>query len=299
MFKSNFARWSILAVLSLAMQALPAAAQLEMQHIATPLLPTIDGDLSDWSGAADFAQSDFNSTSFAEVSGGVPESDQKVEVWVGWNDNTNLVYVAGRVEDDDFATNSTPNDPTVVWKSDGFEVFINVVTVTNGTPGVDRHQYVLNTAATQGVSIFPGGSANPMAVVAAALRTETVEGRFIYTYEMAIPGWTVLNQTRHDFQRDQTIGFRVAVTDFTTTAAADAGTFHIYNSMGVPSAPFVEREFKLVGPEGTGLTISNSRAGGGAAGRVYEAGIPGLTAKPVATERQSWSTIKKSVQGEE
>ena len=290
MFKRNSIAWLAVAAVGFIGSALPALAQLEMQHIGTPVVPVIDGDLSDWAGAADFTHSDFNS-GFGDVIGAVPEADQKVEAWVGWNDNTEMVYVAGRVVDNDFGTNSTPDDPSIVWRSDGMEVYINV--------GTERQQYVLNTSATQGVSIFPAGTAKPMGVLAAAQRLENADGTFTYTYEMGIPGWTVLNVDRHNFKRGQVIGFRIVFSDFTTAANADAGTFHLFNSLGLPESPFAERDFTLTGPPGTGMTISRASAGGARTGRSLAGGIPGLTAKPVVTDApSSWGEIKKAVDEE-
>lgn len=81
--------------------AIPASAQLQIDHIDTSRLPVIDGDLGDWEalfGPPHLTQSQFSST-WGEIRGAVPESDQKVEVWLGWHDRTDMIYVAARVTD--------------------------------------------------------------------------------------------------------------------------------------------------------------------------------------------------------
>ena len=76
----------------------------QIAHIDLADLPTADGDLADWEGLFDapqLVQSDFSSIA-GSISGPVPPSDQNIEVWLGWNQQTNLIYLAARVEDDLF-----------------------------------------------------------------------------------------------------------------------------------------------------------------------------------------------------
>ena len=77
-----------------------------IRHIAPDRLPSIDGDLSDWEqlfGPPQLIQTHFSS-SFGELLGPVPLDDQQVEVWLGWNEQTNLIYLGARVRDNAFGT---------------------------------------------------------------------------------------------------------------------------------------------------------------------------------------------------
>lgn len=283
--------FSMAIMVAVAAFAIPVSAQIEMNHISIP--PTIDGDLSEWEALFDsplLTNPDFinpDSPNLGERAGTVPdEGDQKVEVWVGWNDRTDMIYVAGRVVDDVFGTNTTPDDPTVVWASDAMEVFINAI---NSGDGADRQQYVLNPVGAQGAVLFPLAfedatlGANPPNVTAAAQRNGTV-----YTYEFAIPGWTVFNEVRHNFKRNQVIGFRIAFPDFDSEEDADKRNNHYYSTLGTLDNIWDSKDFKLIGKH-TGLTVSANKAGGYRGGR--------FSRKPIVPGISSWGTIKILVQG--
>ena len=286
--------------------ALPAAAigpqgkRLEIQYIDAAKLPIIDGDLSEWAGmsASYLDQSHFTST-YGEIIGPVPVSDQKVEVWLGWNEQTNLIYLAARVTDDDFGT-TTSSDAGMVWASDDMEVYIDADN-SGGAYNADNaqaQQYVLNPAGKQGLVLFPYGMSKPPKTQAAVKKSGNT-----YTYEMALPGWNAISESgsgrQSNFWNNKVIGLTIAFGDFKSAADADAADamFHAFNGLNGPVGAYGDAnqftEFKLVGgPNVTskpanprGLTVSKTKAGG--------------RGKPVAVESTSWGMIKNTAPGME
>ena len=207
----------------------PPAPLPRISHIAAPDLPTIDGDISDWHAlraGPDLGQLHFTSIA-GEVSGIVAEADQKVEVWLGWNHQTNLIYVAGRVTDDQFGTNTDPTNVARVYHSDDMEVYIDAD--NSGGPysadDLQAQQYALNPAGGIGVVRLPDLVENPPGVMWAVRKTGTV-----YTYELAIPGLNAAG-SRHSFQDGEVIGFSMAFQDYESDLDADGARYHAFNSL--------------------------------------------------------------------
>ncbi|MEW6750507.1 MAG: sugar-binding protein [Candidatus Latescibacterota bacterium] len=285
---TNRPRVLLLAVALVAL-ALPATGVPGIQHIDTAVLPTIDGNLSDWSAipSRPLAQSWFTSTVGA-VTGAVPLADQQVEVWLGWNDDTDLIYLAARVRDDVYGV-ASPGEPLSVFQGDNIEVFIDADD-SGGYYGADdahAQQYGLSASGTLGAVLAPLMMTQPPLVQAAVVRLGNT-----YSYEMAIPGWNLINPdgtgTRHDFRRNQTIGLAVAFADFESAAAAAEWDYHAYNGLNGLEGAYQDADqftqFRLVK---SGLVVSANRAGGRAAGRA---------AKPLV-EAVSWGQLKDLAAG--
>lgn len=226
----------------------PSPPSAEISHIATADLPLIDGDLSEWEalfGEPHLMQVDFSSH-LGEVIGPVPEADQKVEVWLGWNEQTNLLYVAARVTDDAFGT-TTSTDFGNAWQSDDIEVFIDA-----DHSGADAQQYVMNPGLTSEAVRQQPSLADPPEVESAVVRDGMV-----YTYELALPGWDLLNADgtgdRHEFQPNEVIGLGLQFIDFESDADADAGfpNLHAVTTLGGADLGNVGEysDFKLAPPE--------------------------------------------------
>lgn len=273
--------------------ALPAAAVMEIQHISNAKLPTIDGDISEWVArwpTPHLSQANFTST-FGELLGPVPESDQKVEVWLGWNEKTNLIYIAARVTDDHFGTTSSTEIGNA-WQSDDMEVYIDADNSGGAYSADNAHaqQYVLNPAGKAGLVMQQLGASAPPQTQSAAKRVGNV-----YTYEVAIPGWDALdasgNGVQHDFSSHQTIGLTITFGDFESTENADAMIYHAFNGLNGPVGAFMDADqftdFRL-----KGLVVSQTKAGG-----LFERRMP--RRKPVAVESSSWGEVKAQVSAEE
>ena len=210
-----------------------------LPHIAVGEVPTIDGDVSDWEAL--FPGSRFESDLFASIRGAVKgevdATDQAIEVWMGWNTENNSLYLAARVEDDVFATNSDPTDPTKVGLSDAMEIFLDADRSGGAYTGLDpqAQHYVLNPEGTQGPVLFPMEMTDPPFVEAAVQQTGTTT-----VYEWCIPGWDTNvtastdiggGSSRHEFLINEVIGLGLGFADFDSNADADNGSYRAYNSL--------------------------------------------------------------------
>ena len=232
-----------------------------IRHIAAQDLPAIDGDLSDWEqlfGQPQLTQTHFSSIA-GEIGGPVPLDDQKVEVWLGWNDDTNLIYLAARVMDNSFGT--FPEDDFFQnWRSDNIEVFIDADNSGGPFSSDNSHaqQYLLRPAFERSLSMSTGSiwtaaDGSPFAP-GVAWAWNRVDGEYIY--ELAFPGWNSVSPELlpHDFQIGQVIGFGLGVADFESDDDALEFNYHAYNSLNGASNLFRDADgftdFQLLGPDG-------------------------------------------------
>ena len=207
---------------------------LSIPHLASAALPVIDGDLSDWETQFDqphLVQEQFISIA-GEALGLLALSDQRVDVWLGWNASTNLIYVAGRVTDNSLALPSDSGNPAVVGHGDDMEFFLDVDqsggVYDAGHPHAQR--YILNASGSPGPVVFPHAITNPPLAQAAVQRAGTT-----YSFEWALPGWDDLQAdgtgTRHTLQPGAAVSVGVGFADFESQSAADAGNYHAYNAL--------------------------------------------------------------------
>jgi len=212
-------------------------------HLRAGQLPSVDANLDEWEDT--FAQplligAHFSSTT-GQVLGPVEAADQDVAVWLGWNDETNLLYIAARVRDDAYGTTSRIGAEDV-WRSDDIEVYLDADN-SGGfyfAEDLQAQQYVLNPAGLWNAVLFPLALATDVAAVSeppfveAAVRREGTT----YFYELALPGWDGLSFTgerlRHLFIGDEVIGLTFFFADFESEAAADAGQHHAHNGLNGP-----------------------------------------------------------------
>jgi hypothetical protein len=219
--------------------AIPAFAQLTIDQILPANLPTIDGDISEWTslGDPDLTQAQFSSTT-GEISGLVPEDDQKVEVWLGWSAEEDMIYIAARVTDDSFLM------PTSTWNGDIIEVYLDADNSGGSYDDSNVHaqQYVL---APDPIAEVQSVRTSVVEVQGAAQREGTV-----YTYEMAIPGWDVVEGAGalHDFELDQVISLTIVFPDFEEGGSG----YHAFNGLNGPIGAWGDADqftdFQLIGP---------------------------------------------------
>lgn len=115
--------------------------------------------------------------------------------------------------------------------------------------------------------LFPEVLTNPPQVQSAVSKTDNPDGTFTYQYEMAIPGWNIIdgtgNGTQQALQDDQVIGLSFGFADFESDAEADANTYHAYNSLDGAQGTFNNAdalsEFRLLAP---GITTTEPTATG-------------------------------------
>jgi hypothetical protein len=222
--------------------AIPAFAQLTIDQILPANLPTIDGDISEWTslGDPDLTQAQFSSTTGA-ISGPVPEDDQKVEVWLGWSAEEDLLYVAARVTDNSHLPSSNPSSP---WNGDAIEVYIDADNSGGMYDGSNPHAQQIGLAADP--------AATAAIVPAAVIEVQSavkVEGG-VYIYELAIPAWDVVEGAgaAHDFELDQVIGLAIVFDDFDVGVSGH----NAFNGLNGPIGAWQDSDqltdFQLIGP---------------------------------------------------
>jgi hypothetical protein len=205
-----------------------------ISHIAEGSLPTIDGDLTEWQtlqGNPQLYQDHFVSVS-GDLYGFVPVSDQKVEVWLGWNKTTNLIYIAARVTDNVLGYRSDESNPQLAWRGDNMQVFIDADKSggTYGETNLQAQRFAISASGVRGPTLLPNGIENPTGVQCVVVRSGNV-----YSYEWAIPGWKTFNPPNsaidYVMQPNKAIGLGIVFSDVETQSAADAGSFHAQNSL--------------------------------------------------------------------
>lgn len=207
--------------------------QWVIDHIDTQDLPALDGDVGDWEQL--FGPAHFTSDRFASVAGAVrgelDAADQALEMWIGWNDDTNRIYIGARVEDDAFGTNTQGSDPLRVGDSDAMEVFISADRSGGPYSAQNPHaqHYILNPAGTHGPILFPAGTAAPNQVQAVVQRSGTTT-----MYEWCIPGLDA-DFDEHDLATNQLLSLGFAFADFDSDAAADDGAYNAYSTLWAKS----------------------------------------------------------------
>jgi|APSaa5957512622_1039677.scaffolds.fasta_scaffold39407_2 hypothetical protein len=204
------------------------------------VLPTIDGNLSDWTrmfSQAQLQQRDFVST-VGDITGDVPKDDQRVEAWLGWNEETNMIYVAGRVFDNARGFNSAPDDAFTIFRNDDMEVYIDGDN-SGGLYSVDdghAQEYVMSTSFPRAVLLIAETDGSGGVGVSSAARSRDVAGGVEYTYEISFPAWNNYSfetgpGERQVLQAGDVIGFGVVFADYDSQDAADASAYHAFNAL--------------------------------------------------------------------
>jgi hypothetical protein len=210
------------------------ASKQSIFHIPTSSLPTIDGVLAEWQtllGDPQLHQDHFVSV-LGDLKGFLSTSDQKVEVWLGWNQTTNLLYVAARVTDDAFGIRSDESNAQLAWRGDNMQVFIDA-DKSGGTyseTNLQAQHFAMSASGVRGPTLLPNGIENPGGV-----KCVMVSSGNVYSYEWAIPAWKIFtppnSATNHALKSNSTIGLSFAFGDAETQSAADLGNFHALNAL--------------------------------------------------------------------
>jgi hypothetical protein len=160
------------------------------------------------------------------------------------------------VRDNVFAT-TTFTDPGNVWRSDNIEVVVDA----DGSAGqydsaaATAQQYILNPGAFPNPVLFTLGLTDPPEATGAVTLTPQEDGSFTYQYELALPGWNLIddsgNGSRHDFAPGQIVGLALGFADFESAAAA-APEYHAFNSLDGKTGAFFDANgmpgFELLAP---------------------------------------------------
>jgi hypothetical protein len=247
-----------------------AVVPFSIAYIDSDSLPLIDAELDEWQdlfGDPVLSSADFSSTT-GEILGPVPTSDQDIEVWLGWNDETNLLYLAARVRDDAYGTTSF-DGAVHAWRSDNIELYLDADNSGGfySWDNLQAQEYVLNPEGKWGAVLFPlvqrdeaQQTATAPPLVQAAVRRQGNE----YFYEMAVPGWNQLSVDgsgqRHVFRAEDVVGLTLLFADFEAQVQADARQHHAHNGLRGPVGAFRDADqfsdFRLAAPANEAPQVS-------------------------------------------
>ena len=90
-------------------------------------LPTVDGNIAEWSVIPqvpyEVGNDMYSDAVYSKVRGEIDVSDLSVRQIVGWNDNNNRLYIMAEVFDN--VHNADREDPAQFWADDAWEIYIN------------------------------------------------------------------------------------------------------------------------------------------------------------------------------
>jgi cellulose/xylan binding protein with CBM9 domain len=90
-------------------------------------LPTVDGNIAEWSVIPqipyEVGNDMMSDAVYSKVRGEIDVSDLSVRQIVGWNDNNNRLYIMAEVFDN--VHNADREDPAQFWADDAWEIYIN------------------------------------------------------------------------------------------------------------------------------------------------------------------------------
>ena len=102
---------------------LPSGITIEAFQFPDGLTPVVDGDLTDWP----LVGPGLTLADFTDLVAGSPADplDLEAEVWVGWNDSDNRLYVAARVRDDIHQVDRPEGSAARIFQDDDLEIFLD------------------------------------------------------------------------------------------------------------------------------------------------------------------------------
>ena len=219
----------------------PPGARVTAVHLDAGALPLIDGDLSDWEGLTPALRM----SAFEDLvtDADIDTEDFDVQVWIGWSDSANRLYVAVEVVDDIHQVDRPAGTAvTRIFQDDDLEVFIDAdhsggqfadfsdldpqeQLARNGTeanhfvlagPHDDTEEYV-NFSAAGWYALADGPYTE------AQVRYEGDRGGVGVTrYEMSFVPFNRVNVTAdflsvpHDLQAEEVLGFNLELNDYDT-----------------------------------------------------------------------------------
>jgi len=207
------------------------------------LVPTIDGDLSDWDIVPEAYRVPIGM--FRDRVGGMTEPDTTdLNAWVavGWNPTTNRLYVACWRYDNIVVVDRPEGNPGMLWQQDDFEVMVDMdhsggqyaAWTAEQIPDEEERRLAQERQAQQYIFAYPQSDSiysfmpfTPSTWVYQPPYTEcgfTFEGVVhssgTTTYEISIVPWDELiyyspdSSTVHMLQEGEVFGMNIALSDF-------------------------------------------------------------------------------------
>ncbi len=218
---------------------MPAGEMVRAVHLEDGQTPIIDGEFDDWEGIAPVLQmADFGDL----VAGAVADAlDFDLQVWIGWNDTENRLYLAVEVTDDIHQVDRpTGSATTRIFQDDDLEVFVDAdhsggqyADFSDLSPdeqlarnGTEANHFVLAGPHEDGEDFVNFSAAGWYALrdgpyTQADLRFDgTPGGVGVTRYEMSLVLFDRVNVTadflssRHDLRPGEVIGFNLELNDF-------------------------------------------------------------------------------------
>jgi hypothetical protein len=218
---------------------MPAGEMVRAVHLEDGQTPIIDGEFDDWEGIAPVLQmADFGDL----VAGAVADAlDFDLQVWIGWNDTENRLYLAVEVTDDIHQVDRpTGSATTRIFQDDDLEVFVDAdhsggqyADFSDLSPdeqlarnGTEANHFVLAGPHEDGEDFVNFSAAGWYALrdgpyTQADLRFDgTPGGAGVTRYEMSLVLFDRVNVTadflssRHDLRPGEVIGFNLELNDF-------------------------------------------------------------------------------------
>jgi hypothetical protein len=218
---------------------MPAGEMVRAVHLEDGQTPIIDGEFDDWEGIAPVLQmADFGDL----VAGAVADAlDFDLQVWIGWNDTENRLYLAVEVTDDIHQVDRpTGSATTRIFQDDDLEVFVDAdhsggqyADFSDLSPdeqlarnGTEANHFVLAGPHEDGEDFVNFSAAGWYALrdgpyTQADLRFDgTPGGVGVARYEMSLVLFDRVNVTadflssRHDLRPGEVIGLNLELNDF-------------------------------------------------------------------------------------
>ena len=218
---------------------MPAGEMVRAVHLEDGRTPIVDGEFDDWEDIAPVLQmADFDDL----VAGAdIDALDFDLQVWIGWNDTENRLYLAVEVTDDIHQVDRPKGSATTrIFQDDDLEVFVDAdhsggqyADFSDLSPdeqlarnGTEANHFVLAGPHEDGEDFVNFSAAGWYALrdgpyTQADLRFEgTPGGVGVTRYEMSLVLFDRVNVTadflssRHDLRPGEVIGFNLELNDF-------------------------------------------------------------------------------------
>jgi hypothetical protein len=219
---------------------LPSGITIEAFQFPDGLTPVVDGDLTDWP----LVGPGLTLADFTDLVAGSPADplDLEAEVWVGWNDSDNRLYVAARVRDDIHQVDRPEGSAARIFQDDDLEIFLDPdhsggqyadfsdlslqeQLAVNGTAA---SHFVLAGPHPDGVSLVNFSAAGWYALEQGLHSEAAVRfvgepgGAGTVTYEFSATPFDLVNVTAdflsrpHDLRDGEVLGFNLEFSDYDT-----------------------------------------------------------------------------------
>ncbi|MBT5060560.1 MAG: hypothetical protein HOM68_28710 [Gemmatimonadetes bacterium] len=219
---------------------LPSGITIEAFQFPDGLTPVVDGDLADWG----LAGPGLTLADFTDLVAGSPADalDLDAEVWVGWNDSDNRLYVAARVRDDIHQVDRPAGSAARIFQDDDLEIFLDPdhsggqyadfsdlsLQEQFAANGSTASHFVLAGPHPDGISLVNFSAASWYALEQGAHSEAAVRfvgepgGAGTVTYEFSATPFDLVNVTAdflsrsHDLRDGEVIGFNLEFSDYDT-----------------------------------------------------------------------------------